>query len=94
MTIEKESLYFNHYFFEAEHHWVEDQSFPSRRNFDRNNGYHVLRLANWCRIQRGCFLMEDMIWLETLLMEKLPLIKMSERSVCDWLNIKWQGGEE
>lgn len=85
MEIKKEDLVYNHYTWEeggSDHR--QDMS-PTRNTFDRNNGIHILWIANWYMAEHPGIQKADIAKLELLLSEKLPLGLLSEKSVCKWL---------
>lgn len=85
MDIKKEDLSFSHYIWQEDFTNARTDMEPSRKPFDRNNGLHVLWLANWYAIEYPPFQKADILKLEILLSEKLPMGLRSERSVCHWL---------
>lgn len=85
MEIKKEDLMFNHYtWYDGSADLREDMT-PTRKAFDRNNGTHVLWVANWYISEYPAFQKADIARLETLLSEKMPSDLLSEKSVCNWL---------
>lgn len=85
MEIKKEDLSFNHYIWDKDSDGIRQDMTPTRKIFDRNNGAHILWIANWYTNEYPEFQKTDIIKLETLLSEKLPSGLLSERSVCNWL---------
>ncbi|MBX2921936.1 MAG: hypothetical protein KF746_07075 [Chitinophagaceae bacterium] len=85
MEIKKEDLVFNHYtWYDGTAGTRQDMS-PTRNTFDRNNGAHILWIANWYITEYPGSEKADIAKLETLLSDKLPSGLMSEKSVCNWL---------
>ncbi|MBN8788344.1 MAG: hypothetical protein J0I84_14730 [Terrimonas sp.] len=85
MEIKKEDLVFNHYIWNEDSDGIRQDMSPTRKVFDRNNGVHILWIANWYTNENPGFQKSDIVKLETLLSEKLPSGLLSERSVCNWL---------
>lgn len=85
MEIKKEDLAFSHYTWYEDSLVIREDMSPTRKVFDRNNGSHILWIANWYTSEYPGFQKTDIIKLETLLSEKLPSGLLSERSVCNWL---------
>jgi hypothetical protein len=84
MEIKKEDLIFNHYTWYDDPNPRQDMS-PTRKAFDRNNGAHILWIANWYVAEYPGFQKTDIVKIEKLLSDKLPSDLMSEKSVCNWL---------
>lgn len=85
MEIRKEDLVFNHYTWYENSNGIRLDMSPTRKVFDRNNGSHILWIANWYITEYPGFQKTDIAKLETLLSEKLPIGLLSEKSVCNWL---------
>lgn len=89
MEIKKNDLSFNHYTWYDQGAGNRQDINPTRNSFDRNNGAHILWVANWYATEYPMFQRGDMFKLETLLSEKLPSGLRSEMSVCYWLKNAW-----
>lgn len=61
---------------------------PSRRIFDRNNGYQVLFIINVCASFKDLFLQHDGNLIEQKIQTELPYEIKSEKSVLNWLKEK------
>lgn len=85
MEIKKEDLVFNHYTWYDDDPNPRQDMIPTRKTFDRNNGAHVLWIANWYVGEYPGFQKTDIAKLEKLLSDSLPSGLMSEKSVCNWL---------
>lgn len=90
MTINKEDLVFTHYIWRDEVAEERQDLSPTRRIFDRENGLHVLWIANWYATQYEQFQKNDLSKLETMISDELPFSKLSERSVSEWLVNTWR----
>lgn len=85
MVIKKEDLVFDHYLWNDLTTAMRVDANPTRKLFDRNNGTHVLWVANWYASEYETFEKADIGKLEMLISEKMPLNMLSEKSVCNWL---------
>jgi len=85
MEIKKEDLVLTHYFWSEDPAEPRQDLNPTRNTFNRNNGVHVLWIANWYLAEYPGSQKTDIARVETLLSDKLPSGLMSERSVCSWL---------
>ena len=63
---------------------------PTRRLFDRLNGFQVLYIINSFGEQTENFSVEEGKKIENLLLNHLPLNPFSELSVINWLTLKNQ----
>lgn len=85
MKFSKDNLLYNNY------SWPQVASteaiFPSRKSFDRSNGWQVINLINFSN--RGLENDKEILGrghlIEDLLLCRLPLQHCSEVSVCNWL---------
>ncbi|HEX5024011.1 MAG TPA: hypothetical protein VFV68_02010 [Agriterribacter sp.] len=59
--------------------------FPTRRIFDRLNGWQVLFLINCLALLSDSFSVDEGRALENLIQDRLPLNTQSETSVYNWL---------
>ncbi|MBX3254690.1 MAG: hypothetical protein KF862_11165 [Chitinophagaceae bacterium] len=89
MKIKKEDLVFNHYTWYDQGADDRQDINPTRNTFNRNNGTHILWVANWYAAEHPMFQRKDIVKLEILLSEKLPSGLLSEKSVCYWLKNAW-----
>ena len=85
MEIKKEDLVFNHYTWYDDNTDARKDMSPTRKTFDRNNGAHILWIANWYIAEYPGSQKADIAKLEALLSDRLPSGLMSEKSVCNWL---------
>lgn len=85
MEIKKEDLAFTHYAWPEQCVPIRQDRTPTRKSFDRNNGTHILWVANWYAAEYPGFQRNDVAKLEALLSDKLPSGLLSEKSVCHWL---------
>jgi hypothetical protein len=75
----------------SDYEWTNDPGnilftgFPTRRIFDRSNGYQVLFIINALAPLLMTFSVEEGRQLEDLILTKLPLSTQSEKSVYEWL---------
>ena len=82
MPIIKEDLVHGHY------KWTDNFSFtgsPSRRRFDRSNGYQVLFIINFFGSLSEQFSIKEGRVMEEKIMWELPNDVKSEMSVFNWL---------
>jgi hypothetical protein len=63
---------------------------PTRRLFDRLNGFQVLYIINSFGEQSENFSVEEGKKIESLILNHLPLNPFSELSVINWLTLKNQ----
>jgi hypothetical protein len=61
---------------------------PTRRLFDRLNGFQVLYIINSFGEQSANFSVEEGKKIESLILNHLPLNPFSELSVINWLTLK------
>ncbi|HTD92863.1 MAG TPA: hypothetical protein VK644_03590 [Chitinophagaceae bacterium] len=84
MLFQKENMLGSHYA------WTEQEAAylngtPSRRLFDRFNGYQVLFIINYYASQERGFTVEVGQQIENKVLNELPMDAKSEKSVFQWL---------
>ena len=83
MHFQKQDLSGTHY------HWNDDEKLfagqPTRRLFDRFNGYQVLFMINSYASSSGSFTVEEGKMIEEQIANKLPTDNKSEISVFNWI---------
>lgn len=85
MVFVRENLQGDHYTWNEDVNLSTFQGQPSRRLFNRYDGYQVLFLINSFGSQSGNFDPEQGQKMESLIMHDLPLDARSEISVLNWL---------
>ena len=89
MIIQKEDLVLTHYNWPAEEVIAREDSAPTRRTFDRDNGVQIIWIANWFAAENNTFQKNDMARLEAMISDELPFTPLSEKTASEWLLHAW-----